>query len=190
MALGREDEKKLLENRKGHHLVDGSIWETSRLTGELTHVFRTQHNRPSIDRPVMSTTPCCSSANRLARKATEHADHRESIPCVLPVPYKAFLKSKGEVGEVAELEQIQKDADARFKDEAIERLLRNHTESQVAREPASLGLAIKEGSRSFLEPGSKSRWLLSVRRFSNGLSIVTTTGEPSTCRSGSPTGTS
>jgi hypothetical protein len=45
-------ERKLLENRKGHHLVDGSVWEKSSLTGELTHVFRTQHNRPSIARPV------------------------------------------------------------------------------------------------------------------------------------------
>ena len=51
-AWAAKIEKKLLENRKGHHLVDGSIWETSRLTGELTHVFRTQHNRPSIARPV------------------------------------------------------------------------------------------------------------------------------------------
>jgi len=45
-------EKKLLENRKDHHLVDGSVWETSALTPELTHVFRTQHNRPSLARPV------------------------------------------------------------------------------------------------------------------------------------------
>jgi hypothetical protein len=44
--------KKLLENRKAHQLVDGSVWETSKLTPELTHVFRTQHNRPSLARPV------------------------------------------------------------------------------------------------------------------------------------------
>ena len=60
-------------------------------------------------------------------------------------PYKAFLKSKGEVGEIIDYEVIQKEADARFKDQAIERLLRNHTESQVIREPASLRLAIKAG---------------------------------------------
>ena len=60
-------------------------------------------------------------------------------------PYKAFLKSKGEVGEVVDYEVIQKEADTRFRDQAIERLLRSHTESQVTREPASLRLAIKEG---------------------------------------------
>ncbi len=65
-------------------------------------------------------------------------------------PYKAFLKSKGEVGEVAELEQIQKVADERFKDEAIERLLRNHEENSIARGPSSLGLAVKEGIRLIL----------------------------------------
>ncbi len=65
-------------------------------------------------------------------------------------PYKAFLKSKGEVGEVVDYEVIQKEADARFKDEAIERLLQSHTESQVSREPASLRLAVKEGARLIL----------------------------------------
>ena len=59
--------------------------------------------------------------------------------------YKAFLKSKREVGEVVDYEAIQKEADARFRDEAIERLLRSHAESQVSREPASLRLAVKEG---------------------------------------------
>jgi hypothetical protein len=60
--------------------------------------------------------------------------------------YKAFLKSKGEAGEVSELEQIQKVADERFKDEAIERLLRNHEENSIARGLSSLGLAVKEGT--------------------------------------------
>src|SRR5208337_427204 len=59
--------------------------------------------------------------------------------------YKASLKSKGEVGEVVDYEVIQKEADSRFRDVAIERLLRSHTESQVTREPASLRLAVKEG---------------------------------------------
>ena len=60
-------------------------------------------------------------------------------------PYKAFLKSKGEIGEVVDYEVIQTEADARFRDEAIERLLQSHAESQVTREPASLRLAVKEG---------------------------------------------
>ena len=60
-------------------------------------------------------------------------------------PFKAFLKSKGEVGEVVDYEVIQKEADARFRDVAIERLLRSHAESQVTREPSSLRLAVKEG---------------------------------------------
>ena len=62
-------------------------------------------------------------------------------------PYKAFLKSKGEVGEVVDYEVIQKEADARFKEHAIDRLLKNHVESQISREPASLRLAAKEGAR-------------------------------------------
>jgi predicted RecB family nuclease len=60
-------------------------------------------------------------------------------------PYKAFLKSKGDVGEVADYEVLQKEADARFKEHAIERLLRNHTESQVAKEPTSLRTSITAG---------------------------------------------
>ena len=60
-------------------------------------------------------------------------------------PYKAFLKSKGEVGQIIDYEVIQKEADDRFKDQAIDRLLRNHTESQVIKEPASFRLAIKTG---------------------------------------------
>jgi predicted RecB family nuclease len=64
--------------------------------------------------------------------------------------YKAFLKSKGEVGEVVDYEVIQKEADARFKEEAIERLLRSHAGSQVLREPPSLVLAIKAGDTHIL----------------------------------------
>ena len=60
-------------------------------------------------------------------------------------PYKASLKSKGEVGEVVDYEAIQKEADARFKDQAIERLLRSHAESPVSKEPPSLRLAVKAG---------------------------------------------
>ena len=65
-------------------------------------------------------------------------------------PFKAFLKSKGEVGEVVDYEVIQKEADSRFRDVAIERLLRSHTESQVTREPSSLRLAVKEDARLIL----------------------------------------
>ena len=60
------------------------------------------------------------------------------------------MKSKGEVGEVVDYEAIQTEADARFREAAIERLLRSHTESQVSREPASLRLAVKEGARLIL----------------------------------------
>ena len=37
-------------------------------------------------------------------------------------PYKAFLKSKGEVGQVLDYEAIQTETDARFRDKAMERL--------------------------------------------------------------------
>jgi predicted RecB family nuclease len=60
-------------------------------------------------------------------------------------PYKAFLKSKGDAGVIADYELVHKEADTRFKDKAIERLLRGHTESQVSREPTSLRLATKAG---------------------------------------------
>jgi predicted RecB family nuclease len=60
-------------------------------------------------------------------------------------PYKALLKSNGEVGKVADYELVQKEADAKFKDQATERLLRSHTESQVSRETASLHFAINAG---------------------------------------------
>jgi predicted RecB family nuclease len=60
-------------------------------------------------------------------------------------PYKAFLKSNGEVAKVADYEVVQKEADARFKDQAIERLLRSHTEIDVSRDPVSLQLPINAG---------------------------------------------
>ena len=59
--------------------------------------------------------------------------------------YKAFLKSQGKVGEAVDYEVIQTEADARFRDEAIERLVRSHAGSPVLREPPSLALAVKEG---------------------------------------------
>ena len=65
-------------------------------------------------------------------------------------PYKAFLKSKGEVGEVVDYEVIQTEADARFMDQAIDRQLRSHGDSQISREPASLRLAVKEGASLIL----------------------------------------
>ena len=105
-------------------------------------------------------------------------------------PYKAFLKSKGEVGEVVDYEVIQTEADARFKNEAIERLLQSHAESQVSREPPSLQLAVKEGARLILGARVEAKEWLSGSTSSNDLSIVMTTGERSTCRSSSPTGTS
>jgi predicted RecB family nuclease len=59
--------------------------------------------------------------------------------------YKAFVKSKAEVGEPVELERLQTVIDQRFKVGAIERLLRDHGENSIAREPSSLGLAVGEG---------------------------------------------
>jgi hypothetical protein len=44
--------KKLRDNKNRHQMVDGTDWERNRLTPELSHVFRTQHNRPSLGRPV------------------------------------------------------------------------------------------------------------------------------------------
>ena len=52
-------------------------------------------------------------------------------------PYKAFLKSKGEVGQAVDYEMIQKEADASHIKKAIDRLLKTQVESHVSREPAS-----------------------------------------------------
>ena len=41
------------------------------------------------------------------------------------MPFKAFLKSKGEVGQAVDYEVIQKEADAQFKQQAIDRLLKH-----------------------------------------------------------------
>ncbi len=60
--------------------------------------------------------------------------------------YKSFLKSKVEIGEVVDYEVVQQEADARFRAEAIERLLRSHAESQVSREPSLLRFAVEEGA--------------------------------------------
>src|SRR3954454_580144 len=65
-------------------------------------------------------------------------------------PYKAFSKSKGEIGQVADYELVQTEADDRFRKEAIERLMRSHAESDIVTEPSSLGLTIKEGVRLIL----------------------------------------
>jgi hypothetical protein len=59
--------------------------------------------------------------------------------------YKAFLKSKGELGEPIDYELIQTQADASFKDEAIMRLVQSQDGSQILREPASLKSAIRQG---------------------------------------------
>jgi hypothetical protein len=45
-------------------------------------------------------------------------------------PYKAFLKTSGKVGEPTDYEVIQTKAYARFRDEAIQRLLRSQDESE------------------------------------------------------------
>ena len=56
--------------------------------------------------------------------------------------YKAFLKASEVVGEPAEYELVRREADEKFRVEAIERLLRQ-TEGGIARFPNSLPLAIE-----------------------------------------------
>jgi predicted RecB family nuclease len=68
-------------------------------------------------------------------------------------PYKAFLKSKGEVGVPSDYEVIQNQADARFKVEAIDRLLQSQPDSHVLREPPSLAVAIKKSVRLIVGAG-------------------------------------
>src|SRR5262245_49780841 len=61
-------------------------------------------------------------------------------------PYKAFLQSKCEVGKVLEYEAIQAEADARFRELAIERLVATHTGGIILRDPPSLTAAIEQGA--------------------------------------------
>jgi predicted RecB family nuclease len=68
-------------------------------------------------------------------------------------PYKAFLKSKGEVGVLTDYEVIQNQADARFKVEAMERILQSQPDSHVMREPPTLALAIKQVARLIVGAG-------------------------------------
>ena len=44
--------QKLMANEVTHCLVNGSCWRQSIVTKELSHTFRTQHDRPAISRPV------------------------------------------------------------------------------------------------------------------------------------------
>jgi predicted RecB family nuclease len=59
--------------------------------------------------------------------------------------YKAFLKSKGEAGEVVDYEAIQTEADAKYRADAIERKVCTHAGGRVLRDPPSLELAVKQG---------------------------------------------
>jgi predicted RecB family nuclease len=59
--------------------------------------------------------------------------------------YKAFLKSSEVVGEPAEYELVQLEADDKYRVEAIERLLRL-TEGKIARHPISLPLVVEGGT--------------------------------------------
>ena len=61
-------------------------------------------------------------------------------------PYKAYLKSKGEVGTVLEYEAIQNQADARFVEQAVERPTATHAGGIILRDPPSLISAVEEGA--------------------------------------------
>ena len=65
-------------------------------------------------------------------------------------PYKAFLKSKGEVGKVLDYEAIQTEADARFREQALERLVASHAGGIILRDPPSLSAAVEEGASLIL----------------------------------------
>ena len=60
-------------------------------------------------------------------------------------PYKAFLKSKGEAGKILEYEAIQTEADAQFREQAVERLVATHAGGIVLRDPPSLTAAVEGG---------------------------------------------
>ena len=56
-------EKKLHGNRNKYQMVAGTTWELNSPTTELAEVYRTQHLRPSVARPVVvyhTLLLCCS----------------------------------------------------------------------------------------------------------------------------------
>lgn len=61
--------------------------------------------------------------------------------------YKAFLKASKVVGEVAEYELLQRKTDDKFREEAIERMLRQNQGSRIIQQPPSLAVAVEEGHR-------------------------------------------
>src|SRR4051794_30385793 len=63
--------------------------------------------------------------------------------------YKAFLKASEVIGEPAEYELVQTEADEKYRVEAIERLLRQ-ADGEIARHPISLPLAIEGGNALML----------------------------------------
>jgi hypothetical protein len=49
---GTKIEKKLMRDVAAHFLPHGSCWRQLIITKELSHTFRTQHDRPALSRPV------------------------------------------------------------------------------------------------------------------------------------------
>ena len=99
-------------------------------------------------------------------------------------PFKAFLKSKGEVGKVRDYEAIQTEADARFREQAVERLMATHAGGIILRDPPSLKVRIEEGAGLILGATINPPWTVSTRsRFSNGSPFVVRTARRSMCRS-------
>jgi hypothetical protein len=66
-------EKKLHANRAEYQVVAGSNWESKSPTPELTDVYRSQHERPSVTRPIdvyHTLLLFCATAVTAQRKRT------------------------------------------------------------------------------------------------------------------------
>ena len=73
--------------------------------------------------PGVCSTQVRSMSPIQSGKASSHADHRELVPRLLPVPLQGILEVEGRGREVVDYEAIQTEADARFREQAIERLM-------------------------------------------------------------------
>src|SRR6478609_9093270 len=93
------------------------------------------------------SVPCPQSS--LGRRPAMQITDSLFLACC-QCPFKAFLKSKGEVGKILDYEAIRTEADARFTQQAVERLVADHAGGIILRDPPTLSGAVEEGASLIL----------------------------------------
>src|SRR5262249_26987591 len=70
-----------------------------------------------------------------------------AFECFVHCWYKAYLKAAGVLGEVTEYESVPSQANARFKESALDRLLVQNKDEQIAFRPRSMAAGIRGRSK-------------------------------------------